>query len=123
MILGLGMDVVEVSNMGKRLQRSPALMWVFSEGERAYADARPRNRTAILAARWAAKEAFAKAVGTGIRAEWPLNEIEVVNDASGRPQLRLGEHFVRLLPPSTRVHLSLTHTHEYAAATVIIEQT
>lgn len=77
MILGIGTDLVDVAEMARRIERG-RLLRVFSEGERAYADSKPKRRMQTLAARWAAKEAFAKALGTGIRAEWNLEEIEAV---------------------------------------------
>jgi len=119
-IIGVGIDIVEVNDLEQRLERG-TLLKVFSQSERAYAEGRPRRRREILGARWAAKEAFLKALGTGIRAEWPLAQIEVSHDDAGRPRIRLGEAVVHLLPADAVIHLSLTHTPTYAAAVVIIE--
>jgi len=120
MILGIGTDLVDVAEMARRIERG-RLLRVFSEGERAYADSKPKRRMQTLAARWAAKEAFAKALGTGIRAEWNLEEIEVVNGDGGQPELRLGPSVRGALPEGARVYVSLSHTKTCAVAVVIIE--
>lgn len=120
MIVGIGTDLVDVAEMARRIERGRVLQ-VFSEEERAYAEGKPKRRMETLAARWAAKEAFAKALGTGIRAEWRLDEIEVVHGAGGKPELRLGPSVADALPDGARVHLSLSHTKTSALAVVIIE--
>ena len=120
MILGIGTDIVEVAELERRLERG-WLLRVFSEAERAYADERPKRRVQTLAARWAAKEAFAKALGTGIRTEWNLAELEVINNDGGKPEFRLGPSVRDLVPEGARVHVSLSHTTTYATAVVIIE--
>jgi holo-[acyl-carrier protein] synthase len=120
MIAGLGTDIVDVADFARRYERG-SLDRIFSDGERAYAEGQPRRRIEILAARWAAKEAFAKALGCGLRAEWRLQEIEVVHDDLGRPGLKLGPAIVGLLPAGARVHLSLSHIPSSAVAVVIIE--
>jgi holo-[acyl-carrier protein] synthase len=121
MILGIGVDMVEVADLARRLERS-TIANAFSEAERAYAEARPERRDAVLATRWAAKEAFAKALGTGIRAQWPLNQIEVVRQEGGAPTIQLGPAVAGLVAPEATVHLSLSHTPAYAIAVVVIER-
>ena len=121
MILGIGVDTVDVADMARRLERRTVLK-VFSEAEKAYAYSRPRRRAEILAARWAAKEAFGKALGTGIRVDWPFHELEVVHDDADRPTLRLGPALADLLPEGARIHLSLSHTPTLATAFVILER-
>lgn len=120
MIFGLGIDIVEVPELESRLERKTFLN-VFSVRELEYADSLPLQRAEILAGRWAAKEAFAKALGSGIRTEWSLSEIEVVHDARGRPVIELSARIQALLPETGRVHCSLSHTRSAAAAVVIIE--
>lgn len=121
MIAGIGVDIVDVVSFAARLERGQ-LSRVFSDQERAYADGQPARRAEILAARWAAREAFAKAIGTGLRAEWPLDQIEVVRDGEGRPAIRLGPALKDLLPPEARITCSLSHTPAYAIAFVCIER-
>ncbi len=121
MIIGVGVDLVDVARVERSLTKG-LLQKVFSEGERAYAESHPKRRGEILAGRWAAKEALAKALGTGLRAEWPLSEIEVVAEESGRPTLRLGSRVAHLLKEGTRAHLSISHTATTATAFVVLEE-
>jgi holo-[acyl-carrier protein] synthase len=120
MILGVGVDIVDVADFEARLGRETVLN-AFSEAEQEYADSLPQRRAGILAARWAAKEAFGKALGSGLRVGWPLREIEVAHDAAGRPFLNLGDIFQAMLPEGARVLCSLSHTRAHATACVIIE--
>ena len=100
---------------------------VFTPVERAKADSRPFTRAATLAKRFAAKEAFSKAVGTGFRSGVFMRDIGVVNAASGRPALSLSggaaARLAALTPPDHRaeVHVTLTDDHPWAQAFVIIE--
>ncbi len=123
MIIGVGIDIVDVADMQRRIERSN---WdrVFSPAEMAYANERPRKKAEILAARWAAKEAFFKAVGSGIRAELPLTEVEVVRvaEGTGKRAIRLGDTLRTLLPPNIAIHLSMTHTATSAAAVIVLEE-
>ncbi|HIJ65839.1 MAG TPA: holo-ACP synthase [Candidatus Hydrogenedentes bacterium] len=119
MIVGVGVDIVEVADLAGRLERG-TLKRAFSDAELAYAARCPKRRNEILAGRWAAKEAFGKAVGTGLRLDWPLNEVEVAHDDAGRPLFRFGSNVRACLPGGARVHLSISHTPTYAAAFVII---
>lgn len=120
MILGVGTDIVDVPDLERRIERG-SFRKAFSENELAYADSLPGQRIEILAARWAAKEAFAKALGTGLRVEWPLHELEILHDDAGRPVMALGPSLQDLLPCGAKIHCSLSHTRSQAVATVIIE--
>lgn len=122
MILGIGTDLTDVADMERRLARG-TIKGVFSPGELAYADSRPSHRAQILAARWAAKEAFGKALGTGLLQSWisELAGLEVVRDDLGRPSLALSPFFSGKVPADTRIHLTLSHTETSAVATVILE--
>jgi holo-[acyl-carrier protein] synthase len=76
-----------------------------------------------LAARFAAKEACLKSLGLGLGMGLALREIEIINDRSGRPQLTIDRDLSPILKKHRMLafHLSMTHSHEYAAATVICE--
>ncbi len=124
MIVGIGLDVVEVPRFegvlvrhGERFERR-----VFAPGEIA-ACARRADRSRALAARFAAKEACLKALGTGWAEGLAFSQVEVENEPSGRPGLRLhgraGERAAAL--GVVRIHLSLTHDGEVAAAMVVLE--
>lgn len=121
MIIGIGVDIVEVAEVERRIKRETFLN-IFSERERAHADALPLQRAEILAARIAAKEAFGKALGTGLRAGWDLSAIEVVHDAAGRPGIELGRSLRDILPPGARIHISISHARTHAVAFVTIEE-
>jgi len=124
-ILGLGMDVVEIRRIARLLDGPPGtaerfLARVFTEGERAACQGR-RDRAAALAARFAAKEAGYKALGGYPGFTW--RDLEVVRGEDGPPLLRLsGAAAARAAERRVaRAHLTLTHDGGVAAATVVLE--
>ena len=129
MIIGTGSDLCNIERIQKSLDRFGTRFEarVFTETERAKAERRPHTRAGTLAKRFAAKEAFSKAVGTGFKAGVFMKDIGVVNSPSGAPTLALtGGARARLdaLTPSghvAKVHLTLTDDHPWAFAMVIIE--
>jgi holo-[acyl-carrier protein] synthase len=129
MIIGLGSDLCNIERIANSLDR-----WgerfenrVFTDVERARAARRPHTRAGTYAKRFAAKEAFSKAVGTGFKRGVFMKDIGVVNAPSGAPTLALaGGAAARLaaLTPAghrTTIHLTLTDDHPWAQAFVIIE--
>lgn len=115
MILGVGIDVVDVSRFEEALERTPTLLRrLFTEQERD----RPM---ASLAARFAAKEALAKALGAPTGMAW--HDAEVVNEASGNPQFEIrGSVLGRANDLGAKtVHVSLSHDAGIASAFVILE--
>lgn len=124
MILGLGTDVVEVARIAGLAARygDRFLERCFSRAERDLARRRGPGEAAALAARWAAKEAFLKALGSDVRAI-PYREVEVVRDPAGPVALRLHGRAAAALAAGggRRVHLALSHERAYAVATVVIE--
>ena len=129
MILGLGSDLCNIDRIQASLDRfgERFLARVFTEAERAKAAKRPFTRAGTLAKRFAAKEAFAKAVGTGFKRGVFMRDIGVVNAFSGAPTLALaGGAQARLdamVPDghAARVHLTMTDDHPWAQAFVVIE--
>ena len=129
MIIGLGSDLCSIERIAQSLARFGARFEArcFTEVEIAKADRRPFTRAGTLAKRFAAKEAFSKAVGTGFKRGVFLRDIGVVNAASGQPTLALtGGAKARLdaiTPPRhvARVHLTMTDDHPWAQAFVVIE--
>jgi len=97
---------------------------VFTESERAYCDSRGANAAQHYAARFAAKEAAFKALGTGWRDGLSWHDAEVASQESGAPALVLRGHARTLFDQlgATRAHLSLSHTSEHAVAQVIFEK-
>ncbi len=129
MILGLGSDLCNIERIQASLDRYGQRFEnrVFTEIELRKAARRPFTYAATLAKRFAAKEAFSKAVGTGFKQGVFLKDIGVVNAPSGAPTLALtGGARARLdaITPAgqvARVHLTLTDDHPWAFAMVMIE--
>lgn len=115
---GLGVDVIEIDRMRRAVRRwgDRLLARVFTTGEIAYCHAR-RDPSASLAVRFAAKEAFAKAVAAGTDPAW--HEVEVVIGAGQKPSLRLSPRLAGLLD-GRRLALSLSHSEDVAMAAVLI---
>lgn len=129
MIIGLGSDLCNIERLARTLERHGERFEqrVFTEIERAKAARRPYTKAGTFAKRFAAKEAFSKAVGTGFRAGVFMRDIGVVNAPSGAPTLALtGGAAARLdamTPPGHEiiVHLTLTDDHPWAQAFVVLE--
>lgn len=129
MIVGLGSDLCNIERIQKSLDRFGARFEnrVFTEIEQAKAARRPFTMAGTYAKRFAAKEAFSKAVGTGFKHGVFMKDIGVINAPSGAPALALsGGAKVRLdamIPAGyeAHVHLTLTDDHPWAQAFVIIE--
>jgi holo-[acyl-carrier protein] synthase len=128
-IIGIGSDLCNIERIQNSLDRFGARFErrVFTDLELAKAKRRPLNYAATLAKRFAAKEAFSKAVGTGFKAGVFMRDIGVVNAPSGAPTLALtGGAKARLdgMVPAghvVRLHLTLTDDHPWAQALVVIE--
>jgi holo-[acyl-carrier protein] synthase len=128
-IIGLGSDLCSIERIRNSLDRFGARFEarVFTEIERAKAERRPFTRAGTLAKRFAAKEAFSKAVGTGFKRGVFMRDIGVVNLPSGAPTLAVtGGAKARLdamTPPGhvAHIHLTLTDDHPWAQAFVVIE--
>ena len=124
MIIGSGIDLVEIARIQHSVDRfgERFLDRVYTAAEKAYCQ-RKRNAAESLAARFAAKEAGAKALGTGISHGVTWLEIEVVREPGGRPSLRFhGRAAERAERMGVRnVALSLTHTSDLAMASVVLE--
>jgi len=124
MIVGSGIDLVEIGRIQQSLERfgQRFLNRIFTGAERAYCQ-RKHKAAESFAARFAAKEAGAKALGTGISRGVNWLEIEVVREAGGRPALRFHGRAAELAAAMgvTHIALSLTHTADLAMASVLLE--
>ena len=120
-IIGIGLDLVEVDRVAKAIERPRFLERVYTPGEIASCEGRGAGRAASYAARFAAKEAFLKALGTGLRGG-TLQDVEVLNDVLGKPKLVVHGFFRELAAKHgvVDIHLSLTHTRMYAAAQCLL---
>lgn len=125
MIISTGIDIVEVYRIRETLERTPRFAErVFTDAERSYCESRGVAATQSYAARFAAKEAFLKALRTGWRGKLAWREIEVTQTADGAPSLNVTGEAKRLLDElgADAVHVSLSHTSEHAIASVILEK-
>lgn len=129
MIIGMGSDLCNIDRIAHSIDRfgERFLIRVFTETERAKAARRPHTIAGTLAKRFAAKEAYSKAVGTGFRRGVFMSDIGVVNAASGAPTLALSGGAKAALDAITPkghvafVYLTLTDDHPWAQAFVVIE--
>ncbi len=129
MIIGLGSDLCNIDRIANSLERFGERFEnrVFTETERAKARRRPYTIAGTYAKRFAAKEAFSKAVGTGFRRGVFMKDIGVVNAPSGAPTLSLtggaANRLEQMIPSGheAHIHLTLTDDHPWAQAFVIIE--
>jgi holo-[acyl-carrier protein] synthase len=128
MILGIGTDIIDIRRIERVLKKHGArfINRVFTEEERAYAESRPITYAATLAKRFAAKEACAKALGTGLGQGVAWKDIGVVRKKYGPPSLVLkgkAAKYLQLLTPEglmPKIHVSLTDDHPQALAFVVI---
>ncbi|MBR4641830.1 MAG: holo-ACP synthase [Selenomonadaceae bacterium] len=121
MIIGLGTDIIEIARIKKAVARKHFRDNVFTETEQVYCESRGKNSAASYAARFAAKEAFFKALGTGIVTQ--LTNVEIFNDGQGAPHIFLRGK-AKILVESMNVHkisVSLSHSRDFATAVCIIE--
>ncbi|SDH81255.1 holo-[acyl-carrier-protein] synthase [Alteribacillus persepolensis] len=117
MIKGIGLDVVELDRIERLLHKSRRFeerVLTTSEREQLHM-LKGKRKVEFAAGRYAAKEAFAKAAGTGISKEYGFQDIEVYNDSLGKP-------VIKAKGLNSTVHISITHSHDFAAAQVIVEK-
>ena len=128
MIIGLGSDLCNIERIQNSLDRfgERFVARVFTDIERAKAERRTLTRAGTYAKRFAAKEAFSKAVGTGFKRGVFMKDIGVVNQASGAPTLALTggakQRLDELTPEghAAEIHLTMTDDHPFAQAFVVI---
>jgi holo-[acyl-carrier protein] synthase len=128
MILGIGSDLCDIRRIERTLERHGErfIERLFTDVERRRAEGKA-NRASTYAKRFAAKEACAKALGTGMRAGVFWRDMGVVNQRSGRPTMALtggaAERLAAMLPAGHEavVHLTITDEYPYAQAFVVIE--
>ena len=122
MILGIGVDIVNVDRMRHWWDNPRLLHRFFHRDEIDSVLERKSGAVLSLAARFAAKEAFGKAVGTGMRS-LVLKDIQVFNSHNGNPEMRVHGTALEALKKmgGKKIHLSLTHEQEAAVAMVVIE--
>lgn len=123
MILGMGVDILEVGRMERALKQAGFKEKTFTRDEIEYCESKSAHSSESYAARFAAKEALGKALGTGLT-PGQLQQVEVLNEEkTGAPRLHLmGQLRVAALVRGVeRIHVSLSHTAENAIAQVLLE--
>lgn len=122
MIVGVGCDIIEIERIARAIKSESFIRRVFTAEEAAYCQRRGQQAAASFAARFAAKEAVLKALGTGLR-EGSLQEIAVDNDGLGKPLVQLSGHFAMLAKQLgvKNIQISLSHSRDFATAYVIME--
>jgi holo-[acyl-carrier protein] synthase len=123
-IIGIGTDIVDIPRIAALLERhrERAVRRLYSEEEAAYCRSRA-HPAASFAVRFAAKEAFYKALGTGVGSSGAWTDVEVLRSVTGAPYVRLlGAAATAALETGLKhVHVSLSHTAELATAYVVLE--
>ncbi|KPB04125.1 holo-ACP synthase [Bacillus sp. CHD6a] len=117
MIIGTGVDIVELARIEKLMNRQPSFVdriLTPKEKER-FLTLNEKRKVEFLAGRFAAKEAFSKAKGTGIGKELSFQDMTIASTEKGRP------YFSEPHTAENNVHLSISHSEQYAIAQVIIE--
>ncbi len=115
MIKGIGIDIIELSRIQDLLGRKGKFTErILTPSEQdTFKTLSERRKVEFLAGRFAAKEAFSKAAGTGIGAELSFLDIEIAPDKFGKPMI---------MKPDVQAHVSISHSRDYAVAQVIIEK-
>lgn len=124
MISGIGIDMIETDRVAEKIGKDHGFReYVFSEGEILYCES-CANKAEHYAARFAAKEALLKALGKGLASELKLNDIEVLNEESGKPKFVFHGAALAIIDKLefTAIHLSLSHLKSIASAIVITEK-
>lgn len=115
MIKGIGIDIIELGRVQAIIARQPKFIErILCDNEKDTFNRLSGNRQVeFLAGRFAAKEAFSKANGTGIGKQLSFRDIEIGSDSMGKPLI---------LKPAVKAHLSISHSREYAVSQVVIEE-
>ena len=122
MVVGIGIDLIEIRRLKKAIENPLFVERIFTQAERDYCDSRGRQNAASYAARFAAKEALMKALGTGLSGGGTWQDIEVLPDEKGQPLMQLSGYFGQLACEMqvSRVFVSLSHAQEFATAQVLL---
>ena len=119
MITGIGTDIIDIDRVARAVERNHFRERVFTNVEQNYCESKSAGKAASYAARFAGKEAFFKAVGTGIVTS--LTDVEIINDPNGRPYIKLHGQAKKLVGDDVKIHLSLSHSKNYATAVCVLE--
>ena len=123
MIKGTGVDIIEISRIEKSLTNEKFVERIFTKKEQEYCNSRKQMAVSSYAARFAAKEAVVKALGTGISGGGLWTDIEILPDDDGAPHVKLCGYFAYIATKRKiyNIFISLSHCKEYAVAQAILE--
>ena len=110
-MIGLGTDIIEIERIRRAIQRERFVSHAFTPQEQAWLETKAKNKAESAAGLFCAKEAVAKALGTGFQRGLNLKDIEITHNALGAPQVH---------KPQGNFLLSISHCREYATATAIL---
>lgn len=120
MIFGIGIDVLEIDRITKIIENNERFLTkILGENELALCPANKKRKSEFVAGRFAAKEAVAKALGTGIGQSLSWKDIEVLKEETGKPYVLLKNE--KWKEKNFKIHLSISHTRELVFAKVIVE--
>jgi len=125
-ILGIGVDIVENSRIGKLLKSKLFIKRIFSNSEILIAN-KIKDKKGYYSKRFAAKEAFAKSIGTGFRDELNFNDISIVNDKLGKPSFAINKKINKIVKKKFKTNsfnffLSISDEKKYSIAYVILQK-
>ena len=122
MVIGIGIDLVEIHRMKKAIENPLFVQRVFTPAEQTYCISRGRQGAASYAARFAAKEAVMKALGTGLSGGGTWQDVEALPDDQGKPVVKLTGYFAQLAESLgvAQIFVSLSHAQEYAIAQALL---
>ena len=125
-ILGIGVDIVENSRIVKLLKNELFIKRIFSNSEILIAN-KIRDKKGYYSKRFAAKEAFAKSIGTGFRDDLNYNDISIVNDKLGKPSFVINEKIKKIVKKQFKIisfnfFLSISDEKKYSVAYVILQK-
>jgi len=123
--LGIGVDIVENSRIKKSLSNNKFIKRIFSEHE-IISSKKVINKTAFFSKRFAAKEAFSKALGSGFRNGLNFKDISIINDKYGKPSIKVNSNVKKIIKRKfnrnkTNIHLSISDEKKHSIAFVVLE--
>ena len=125
-ILGIGVDIVENSRISKSLKNNLFIKRIFSNSEILIAN-KTKDKKSYYSKRFAAKEAFAKSIGTGFRNNFNFKDISIVNDKQGKPSFIINEKIKKIVKKKFKISsfnffLSISDEKKYSIAYVILQK-
>ena len=125
-ILGIGVDIVENSRIGKLLKNKLFIKRMFSNSEILIAN-KIKDKKGYYSKRFAAKEAFAKSIGTGVRDDFNFNDISIVSDKLGKPSFTINKKINKIVKKKFKTNsfnffLSISDEKKYSIAYVILQK-